>query len=435
MDTSDREKHFWNNYLTVLSEDQVRPSLHTWYVLHCETFIRRNKATLLKQHTKQSVSDYLSGLINDNKKESWQKKQAIDALKFLFKGIHAPLYLQVDWDYWKSSCQDLSKDHDTNYRSTHTIEYQTKLSSSPLDPSQQKVLANEINRLRIAIRRKNCSIRTEKSYTDWVQQFLKFNAYKTSDDVGQRGVVDFLEYLAIQREVAAKTQGLALNAISFYFKNVLGREIGDISHFVRAKPREKLPVVLTQDEVSSILNKLSGVQWLVVSLLYGAGLRIMEAIRLRVQDIDFGFNQIIVRDGKGNKERVVPLPAKLILPLKDHLSEVKKQHADDIDQGFGKVYMPHGLIKKYGKSAGLWVWQYVFPSYKLSVDPSSGIVRRHHINESTIQRSIRNLSRKLDICKRVTCHVFRHSYATHLLERGPGRFLLLQNRHTLHPCR
>ncbi|MEE8364763.1 MAG: phage integrase N-terminal SAM-like domain-containing protein, partial [Gammaproteobacteria bacterium] len=295
---------------------------------------------------------------NENKKEPWQKKQVIDSLRLLFKGIHSPLYLEVDWDYWKSSCQDLGKDHDTNYRSTHTIESQTKPSpSSPVQSQQeQEAASNEIDRLRKALRRKNSSIRTEKSYTDWVKQFLIFNAYKNSTDVDCQGVIAYLEYLAIHREVAPKTQSLTLNAISFYFNNVLGREIGDISQFVRAKPREKLPVVLTQEEVSSILNELNGVQWLVVSLLYGGGLRIMEAIRLRVQDIDFGFNQIIVRDGKGNKDRVVPLPTKLIIPLKDHLTEVKKQHADDIDKGFGKVYMPHGLVKKYGKSDQQWVW-------------------------------------------------------------------------------
>ena len=336
----------------------------------------------------------------------------------LFKSIHAPLYQQIDWDYWKSSCQDLGKEHDTNYRATYPVVTQVKLSSSPLDAAQEITVSEEINRLRIAIRLKNHSIRTEKTYATWVQQFLKFNMQKAASELGSQSVLDFLEYLAIQRGVAPGTQSLALNAISFYFKNVLDREIGDISQFVRARPREKLPIILTRDEVSTVLNELSGVRWLVVSLLYGAGLRIMEAIRLRIQDIDFGYSQIIVRDAKGNKERVVPLPAKSIQAMKDHLSGVKEQHVDDLEQGFGRVYMPQGLVKKYGKSANQWVWQYVFPSLKLSVDPRSNIVRRHHINESTIQKCVRDLSRKLEINKRVTCHTFRHSYATHLLERG-----------------
>jgi len=417
-DLKNNEKHFWNNYLSVLSEGQIKPTLHTWYVRHCETFVRRNKDTRLKQHTKNSVIDYLSGLINGDQKLAWQKKQAIDALRFLFKSIHAPLYKEIDWGYWKSSCQDLGKEHDTHYRSTHPIVKQSKQSSSPLDSAQQETVSAEINRLRIAIRRKNYSIRTEKTYSTWVQQFLTFNTQQNGVEVDQMSVMDFLENLATCREVAPSTQSLALNAISFYFKNVLGREIGDISQFVRAKSREKLPIIMTRDEVSLMLENLKGVQWLIASLLYGAGLRIMEAIRLRVQDIDFGYSQIIVRDAKGNKERAVPLPAKLIQPMKDHLTEIKKQHTDDLDQGFGSVYMPQGLVKKYGKSAHQWVWQYVFPSLKLSVDPRSNIIRRHHINESTIQKRVRDLSRKLEINKRVTCHTFRHSFATHLLERG-----------------
>ena len=418
MDKESREKHFWNNYLVVLAEHEIKTSLYTWYVRHCETFISKNRDIRLKQHTKSTVSAYLSDLINIGNTKAWQKKQAIEALGLLFKSIHAPLYQEIDWDYWKLSCRDLGKDHDTNYHLTHRIEYQSISPTTTADTEQALLLADEINKLRVSIRRLNYSIRTEKTYTDWVQKFLIFNGYKNSTDINQQGVMKYLEYLAIGRTVAPKTQSLALNAVSFYFKHVLSREIGDISQFVRAKSREKLPIIMTREEVSLMLDNLKGVQWLIASLLYGAGLRIMESIRLRVQDIDFGYSQIIVRDAKGKKERVVPLPAKLAQPLKEHLIEIKKQHVGDQEQGFGVVYMPQELVKKYGKSAEQWVWQYVFPSYKLSVDPRSNIVRRHHINESTIQRCVRDLSRKLEINKRVTCHTFRHSYATHLLERG-----------------
>ena len=224
MDKESRENNFWNSYLVVLAEHQIESSLYTWYVRHCETFIRGNKDTRLKQHTKKSVSGYLSELINGNKKMPWQKKQAIDAISLLFKSIYAPLYQEIDWDYWKSSCQDLGKEHDTNYRSTHPITNPIKPSSFPLDLMQEKNVSAEINNLRIAIRRLNYAIRTEKTYSDWVQMFLKFNRYKNQSEIDQKGVIKFLEYLAIDRKVAPKTQSVALNAVAFYFKHVLGRE-------------------------------------------------------------------------------------------------------------------------------------------------------------------------------------------------------------------
>ncbi len=423
MNKQDREKRFWNNYLVVLSDSYIKPALFTWYARHCETFIRCYKETRLKQHTSDSITEYLSSLLNDESKQDWQQRQAIDALKLLFKSIRAPLYREIDWEYWKSSCHKLGKEHDTNYRAHHPVSKEridTASNISNTESSEDRSKA--INDLRIAIRRKNYSIRTEKSYTDWVGRLFKYISPVSPLKVDQQNIVAFLEYLAVHRGLSPRTQSLALNAISFYFKQVLNKEIGDISHFIRAKPREKLPVILVQSEVSAILDDLNGVQWLVVSLLYGAGLRIMEAIRLRVHDIDFGYNQIIVRNGKGKKERVVPLPAKLIKPLKNHLGNVKRLHDADINQGHGGVYMPEELVKKYGKSDKQWVWQYVFPSYKLSVDPVSTAIRRHHINESTTQKCVRNTSRKLNINKRVTCHVFRHSYATHLLERGMDRF-------------
>jgi integron integrase len=418
MDQAEQEKYFWNNYLALLTENGIKPALFTWYVRHCENFIRENGKTRLKQHTVESVSAYLKKFINSPKNLAWQNKQAIDALQYLFRCIRAPLHREIDWDYWKSSCKDLAPDHDSNYRANHPLVYTGRVVSSLRNDVDEQAVAAETDRLRIVIRRKNYSIRTEKAYADWLQRFLKFSRHKLITAIDASDVVAFLEHLAIKRGVSPKTQSLVLNALSFYFKNVRMKEIGDISHFIHAKPRQKLPVILSRDEVSSVLNQLSGVQWLLVSMLYGAGLRIMEAVRLRVQDIDYGFNQIVIREGKGNKERVVPLPARLIQPLKDHLFVVKIQHEEDLVQGNGSVFMPHTLAAKYGKSCRLWVWQYVFPSHKLSVDPRTGCIRRHHIDESTIQKRVRNLSRKLTINKRITCHSFRHSYATHLLERG-----------------
>ena len=417
-DVADREKSFWNNYLAYLSEAEIKPSLYTWYVQHCEAFIRTNKETRLKKHTKSSVSAYLKELISHAQKPAWQKQQAIEALQLLFKSIHAPLCQEIDWMHWRSSCHDLPRTHDSNYRSTYPVVARSSASESPMSSAQKGLISQTEEQLRVAFRRNNNSIRTERAYMHWLRYFFNCSRFESLHDINEQTVVSFLEYLAVERKVSAKTQAIALNSISFLFKNVLGREIGDISHFVRAKQREKLPVILNRDEVKQILNQLTGVQYLIVSLLYGAGLRIMESVRLRVQDLDFGYQQIVVRESKGNKERVVPLPVKLGKLLQAHLLEVKAMHEQDLADGYGDVFMPEGLHKKYGKSGKQWVWQYVFPSQKLSVDPRSNIVRRHHINESTIQKCVRNMARKLDIPKRVSCHTFRHSYATHLLERG-----------------
>lgn len=228
MDRESRENHFWNNYIAVLSDCQIKSSLYTWYVRHCENFIRENKDTRLKQHTKKSVSNYLSKLINTNSSEFWQKKQAIEAISLLFKSIHAPLYQEIDWDYWKSSCHDLGKEHDTNYRTTYPLANPKEPSSQP-GPVQRETISDEINRLRMAIRRVNHSIRTEKTYTDWVHRFLNFIRFEHTSDIDQAAVLKYLEYLAVVRGVSPKTQSIALNSISFYFRNVLNREIGDIS--------------------------------------------------------------------------------------------------------------------------------------------------------------------------------------------------------------
>ena len=303
------------------------------------------------------------------------------------------------------------------YLARNNIPLQTQLSPD-LDLNTDASNSAEIEKLIYVIRAKGYSIRTEKTYAHWINRFLKFNKNQNTTALDDQSVIAYISYLAVDKGVSAATQALALNAISFYFKSVITTEMGDLSDFVKAKKRHKLPIVLTSEEVISILKEFSGVQLLLVSLLYGGGLRLMEAVRLRVQDIDFGYQQIIIRNAKGNKERIVPLPVRISDSMRLHITEMKRQHETDIEDGFGSVYMHSDLVKKYGKSDKQWVWQYVFPSSKLSVDPKTQSIRRHHLHESTLQKAVRNAARKVGIPKRVSCHTFRHSFATHNLERG-----------------
>jgi len=413
--TDDNEKRFWNKYIALLEEHEVKPTTYRWYIQHCEQFIRYYTETRLKSHTPETLSQYFSSILENARLKSWQKRQTVDALKFLFLSIHSPLCNEVDWEYWKMSCKELEHDHVTLARNNISV---PKQASSDLDTKGSSSNGPEIEKLIQVVRTKGYSIRTEKTYVHWVNRFLKFNANLKSKATDDQSVIAYLSYLAVDRGVSPATQALALNAISFYFKSVLTIELGDLSAFVKARKRHKLPVVLTTDEVSTMLNELTGIQLLLVSLLYGGGLRLMEAVRLRIQDVDFGYQQIIIRNAKGNKERIVPLPVKVASSLKNQISDVKSQHKTDLESGYGSVYMPAELVRKYGKSDKQWVWQYIFPSTKLSVDPKSKTIRRHHLHESTLQKAVRNTARKVNISKRVTCHTFRHSFATHNLERG-----------------
>jgi integron integrase len=413
--TDDNEKRFWNNYIALLTEYDIKPDLFQWYVKHCEKFIRCYTEIRLKNHTQETLTKYLSGILQKSYLKAWQKRQAFDALKFLFLSIRSPLTHQIDWEYWKMSCKELEPDHATLARNNTPMRTQL---ISDLDLKGDASNSPEIEKLIYIVRAKGYSIRTEKTYAHWVNRFLKFNAYLKTETLDDQCVIAYISYLAVDKGVSAATQALALNAISFYFKSVLTIELGDLSAFVKAKKRHKLPVVLTSEEVILMLKEFSGVQLLLVSLLYGGGLRLMEAVRLRVQDVDFGYQQIIIRNAKGNKERVVPLPVKIANSMRQHIADMKRQHEVDIQDGFGSVYMPAELVKKYGKSDKQWVWQYVFPSSKLSVDPRTQSIRRHHLHESTLQKAVRNTARKVDIPKRISCHTFRHSFATHNLERG-----------------
>lgn len=275
-----------------------------------------------------------------------------------------------------------------------------------------------LEQVRDAIRTRHYSIRTEQAYLDWTRRFILFHHKRHPRDMGESEVCAFLTHLAVDRNVAASTQNQALNALVFTYKVVLQRPLGEIVGAVRAKKPQRLPVVLTQTEVKQVLGELNGHHWLACCLLYGSGLRLMECVRLRVQDLNFDRRAVIVRDGKGRKDRVVTLPDALILPLQRHLGAVRNVHEKDLGDGFGAVYLPYALARKYPGAPREWGWQYVFPASKRSIDPRSGLERRHHIDETSLQRAVKRAVREAGIHKPATCHTMRHSFATHLLERG-----------------
>jgi integron integrase len=268
------------------------------------------------------------------------------------------------------------------------------------------------------LRRRHYSIRTEQAYRQWVIRFLRFLGKADPHLAGASEVAAFLEQLAVKGNVAASTQNQALNALVFFYKEVLKQPLAALDEFARAKRPKRLPVVLTRAEVARVLEVMKGTSRLMAALLYGTGMRLMDCVRLRVQDVDFGYQQIVIRDGKGQKDRVVPLPKRLTEALRMHLQQVQQLHQEDLQRGYSEVFLPFALAKKYPKAARDWRWQYVFPSSKLSADPRSGVIRRHHIDESGLQKAVKSAANAAGLQKRVNCHALRHSFATHLLESG-----------------
>jgi integron integrase len=275
-----------------------------------------------------------------------------------------------------------------------------------------------LDRLRAEIRLRHYSIRTEETYVDWARRFILFHGKRHPKDMGSQEVTAFLSHLASERNVSASTQNQAKSALLFLYREVLDIELPWLDEVIAAKTPRRLPVVLTQTEVRRLLNETSGTMGLVVSLLYGTGMRLLEGLRLRVKDVEFTRREIIIREGKGNKDRVTVLPENLILPLKAHLEKVKALHERDLEAGFGEVYLPDALAVKYPNAARTCGWQYVFPSVVRSVDPRSGVERRHHFYEASVQRAVREAAKLANIHKPVTPHVLRHSFATHLLQAG-----------------
>ncbi|MBM3145477.1 MAG: integron integrase [Chloroflexi bacterium] len=275
-----------------------------------------------------------------------------------------------------------------------------------------------LDQTREAIRLKHYSIRTEETYVNWITRFILFHNKRHPREMGMPEINAFLTHLAVEQHVAASTQNQALSAILFLYRHVLDQELEGNLDSVRAKRPQHIPTVLSKEETLKVIGCMSGLHQLMAQLLYGSGLRLMECIRLRAKDLDFEYKQIVVRDGKGEKDRVTMLPEAAIPVLQRHLRHVKLLHEDDLADGYGEVYLPYALERKYPNASREWIWQYVFPANKLSQDPRTGLTRRHHVDESGLQKAVREAVRRTGVDKRVSCHTFRHCFATHLLENG-----------------
>ena len=282
----------------------------------------------------------------------------------------------------------------------------------------QKKQLKLLDRVRHKIRLKHYSIRTEQAYVSWIKRYLYFHNMKHPNEMGEKEIEEFLTDLATRGKVSASTQNQAFNALLFLYRQVLKTDLFGEINALRAKTPERLPTVLTVDETFAIIEAMSGTLQLMTKILYGCGLRGIECVRVRVKDIDFGLNQILVRNAKGNKDRITVFPDDIKPTLREHLKYVKKLHEKDLNDGYGSVFLPNALARKYKNADKQWGWQYVFPSKTISIDPRSGIKRRHHMHLSSLHKAIKKASNIAGINKPVSNHTFRHSFATHLLQDG-----------------
>ncbi len=385
---------FWQRYQRYLLNQGVKPKLLHWYKRWAQKYIDNTKAPL-RNHSAEVVHAWHQQLCQQPHLADWQVLQAIDAVWHLLCFSKSPGSSGVDWQALKDASRRLANNHPTLAR-------QATLSAD---------LSEWERRLIGEIRRRGYAYRTEQAYLHWLDRLCRHAKQDSPDKLGTAEVRDFLEALVVQRNVAASTQNQALNACAFYYKQALDRPL-DLGPFSHSKRPKRLPVVLSVQEVHHLLSEMSGTPGLIASLLYGTGMRLMECLRLRIQDLDFDYRQITVRQGKGGKDRVVPFPAPLMDPIRAHLKQVRDLYHRDIDNGHGSVLLPNALARKYPNADKEWRWQLVIPSARLSADPRDGTIRRHHLHETSVQRALKRAATRAGIDKHAHCHTLNRLLKT-----------------------
>jgi integron integrase len=400
----------WQRLLETLHAQGIKSPADRWYIIRAEQFEKSLRHKRIEACTAEDVTGYLTGLGAQGRLEGWQFSQIVDSLETLLElTLDLPWAHSFDWAFWRDSAKRLSANHPSIARSpSSTVPYR-----NPPTREIRELLAS----VTAELRRRNYSIRTEQTYVQWIRRFRAFHRNRALEATPETAVKAFLEQLAVKGNVSASTQNQALSALVFLYREVLERPL-DLGDFKRAKRPHHLPVVLTRQEVRALLDNLGGTRKLMASLLYGAGMRLMEVVRLRVKDVDFQYHQILIRNAKGAKDRVVPLPESLVTPMKAQLARARDMFIEDRERGVSGIWLPEALEKKYPSAGEEWIWQFAFPSGRLSIDPRTGVIRRHHIHENGLQKAVKAAAFAAGIDKKVSCHALRHSFATHLLEGG-----------------